>query len=120
MKNLTLIVCFAVGVALSGCRQQDITTVVISVPEMKNEACAQIVVQSISAVEKVPATDIVPDVANRTVTVTYDTMQRGLKNIEMAIAGAGFSANEVPADADAAKALPAACRQVEDGEPGGK
>ncbi len=117
MRNLILTLCFAAGALLSGCRKKDVTTVVISVPEMKNMACAEIVIRAVNRVERVPVSDMNADIGTHEITVTYDTMQRGLKNIEMAIAGAGFQANEVPANAEAAKKLPEACFKP---GPGGK
>ena len=109
MKRLILTLCFVIGAAMIGCRKKDVTTVVISVPEMKNMACAEIVVRAVNTAERVPTADINADIGTCELTVTYDSMQRGLKNIEMAIANAGFAANEVPANAAVAKKLPPEC-----------
>jgi len=79
-------------------------------------ACAEIVIRAVNTVEHIPVSDMNADVAARELTVTYDTMKRGLKNIEMAIAGAGFAANEVPAKAEAAKKLPPECFEAGSGE----
>ena len=41
-------------------------------------------------------------------TVTYESIVASLKNIEFAIADAGFNANDIPANAEAAARLAAA------------
>jgi hypothetical protein len=53
--------------------------------------------------------DTETDIGERMVRVRYDSIKLSIKNIEFAIAEAGFRANEVPADAKAAAALPAEC-----------
>lgn len=97
--------CFAVS-----CRRQDMRTAVISVPEMKNAKCAEIVSEAVQRSQGIGPKDVQVDLEKRTVTVTYDSLQRARKNLEYAIRSAGFSANEIPADAEAAKALPPECR----------
>jgi hypothetical protein len=51
-----------------------------------------------------------PDVAARTVTVTYNSMRLAIKNIEYAITAAGFDVNEEQARPEARQALPEGCR----------
>ena len=97
-------------ILVSGCRTRDVRTVVVFVPEMKNAACSDIVVRAISRCQGVLPNSIQPDMARRTVTVQYESMVTALKNVEFSVAEAGFKANEVPANAEAAKALPPECR----------
>lgn len=99
-----------VATGLASCRRQDVRTVVISVPEMKNEACVARVRTALETVQIVNPAWIVPDVARREVTVRYDSVRHSLKNLEFTIADAGFTANDVPANAIAQQALPPECR----------
>jgi len=103
-------VAVALVVILASCRKQDLRTQTIRVPEMKNAACASIVAEALQRQQGIPPEWIKVDIENRTVTVTYDSLQRALKNLEFAIADAGFQANETPANPEAAAKLPPECR----------
>lgn len=95
------------------CRQRDLRTVRIDVPEMKNEACVAVVRKALSDVSGQRGDmirSVAVDLPSRSVKVTYDSLKLSLKNIEFAIAEGGFRANDIPADEKAAKALPAECR----------
>ena len=92
------------------CRTKDIRTVAIRVPEMKNQSCAQIVGEAVARQQGVLRERVELDPVNRVVRVTYDSMQLAIKNIEHAIADAGFQANDIPANPKAREALPADCR----------
>ena len=95
-------------VCLAGCRKQDMRTVVISVPGLKNPACTQIIQDAFMRQQGIKA--IHPDFQQHTLTVTYDSMVIARKNIEFTIAGAGFDANDIRAPTNAVAALPAACK----------
>ena len=79
-------------------------------PEMKNEACAAVVGAALRKQAGVQPKGVAIDLDKRTVTVRYDSMMTAQKNLEFAVAEAGFQANEVPAKAEAVKALPPECR----------
>jgi hypothetical protein len=108
---------FCVGLVLlmgAGCRKNDYRVLEFRVPEMKNEACADIVRKAIHGSERIkigkaPAKnakettsrksareraisklDIDIDVETRTVKFWYDSIITGQKNIEYRIAAAGF------------------------------
>ena len=115
---------FLLLVGLSGCRKQDVRTVTIQVPEMKNQACVERVIVALAIEiisdpraepdrQRIQAVllsgDIQPDLRTRTVTVKYDSLRLSLKNLEFAIADIGFSANNTPANAEARKKLPPEC-----------
>jgi copper chaperone CopZ len=102
----------AVGlVALAvSCRRQDFRTVVVHVPEMKNEACGTLIASTLIQQQGIAAANIQVDMSRRTVTVRYDSLQRANKNIEFAVANAGFAANSIPANPEAARNLPPECR----------
>lgn len=77
---------------------------------MKNQACAQVVVNALGRQEGVQPGKVDVDFARRVVTVQYDSLMTARKNLEFAVAEAGFQANEVPANALAAGALPVECK----------
>ena len=110
MRRTCTILVAVVALSLVSCRRQDARTVSIHVPGMKNEACVEHVHTSLRRVPGVQVDSIVIDDATRTVLVTYESLNLSLKNIEFAIADAGFDANQVPANAEAVKKLPASCR----------
>jgi copper chaperone CopZ len=109
MRTTVWLAVACVALAVS-CRRQDIRTVVISVPGMKNEKCAAIVVDALQRTQGVAPDRIKVNAEKRTVTASYDSLQRNIKNLEYCIAEAGFAANEIPANAEAVKALPPECR----------
>lgn len=98
------------ALALAGClfKKEDVKTVAIHTPGMKNEECAAIIQKALSALPGV--TIVLPDAAGQKVSVTYDSMSLAIKNLEYAVAEAGFDANEIKAKPEAAAALPASCR----------
>lgn len=100
----------AVFMALvSGCRLRDERTVVISTPGIHNEACVARARAELLKLKGVEYQQIVFDLKERTVTITYDSMQLGRKNLEHAICDAGFAANDLDPTPEAVAALPAAC-----------
>lgn len=105
-----LALCVVVLAGLSGCRRVDARTMKIDVPAMRSVECAHIVGQAVSALKGVHPELTVIDLNDRTVTVTYDSIRIALKNIEFAIADAGFQANDVPPDKERQKSLPEECR----------
>jgi len=109
MRKAPLFLIVLVLAAVS-CRRHDIRTVLIRVPRMKNAVCVEEVRRALARVEGVRDAETAFDLDRRHVIVTYDSLRLSLKNIEFAIAEAGFAANEVPADEKARAALPEACR----------
>ena len=97
-----------VMVGVAACRQADIREKTIAVPQMKNASCETIVVEALRKTDGVFADKI--RAGGGQVTVTYDSMKLALKNLEFAIASAGFDAGTTPADPKAREALPADCR----------
>ena len=113
MKRLFLSCCIAwsvLGLTASGCRLSDKRTFVVEAPAVTNAACAQRVAQALSALDGVEMKTLVFDLEAGAVTVTYESMKLGKKNIEHAIARAGFDANTIPAPEAAKAALPEGCR----------
>jgi copper chaperone CopZ len=104
----------AIGLVLCvtgvSCRQRDLRTMPIHVPGMKSQACVELVKAAVARVPGVLPDKTTVDPATRTVYVTYESLGLSLKNIEFAIADAGFAANEIPAKPEAAAALPPECK----------
>lgn len=116
MRSLPLKAVFILSVLVVSCRQYDYRVAKIYVSGLKNKACAEIVHKAVltelgksGALHEDEGIDI--DLADRTVTVTYNSLKLALKNIEFAIANAGFQANEIPPNPEAVKALPPECTQ---------
>ena len=123
MKRIlpVLLVAAAAAVAAAGCRVRDVRTTTIRVPGLRNEACSNRIASALARlpdsrytndrdntemclrIEKV-------DFATGDLTVRYDSMKVGVRNLEDAIARAGFDTPTFPADAAAREKLPPECR----------
>ncbi len=106
-KTATILATVALLATIS-CRIRDVRTVVIDVPRLRGEECAHRLHRLLLGVDGVDhgALRLEPG----RITVTYDSMKLALKNLEYAIAAAGFDANEIPADPQARERLPEQCR----------
>ncbi len=108
MKRILHVFAIAVLIlAAAGCRQTDVRTARVDVPTVINAACEKRVRDALASLAGVKLDTLA--VTNGVLTVRYDSMMLGLKNIEHAIKDAGFDANEFPADPDALKKLPREC-----------
>ena len=96
MYKLLLLLC-AASLFLTGCRVRDERTFTVSIPGVRTTEDQAIVRAALNPLPGIIRESIVFDSAKRTVALSYDSMQVAHKNIEIAIAEAGFSANEVPA-----------------------
>ncbi len=103
MKHLfSLFVLFGV-LLVSGCRVSDVRVFTVKVPAMAAEEDVQRIRKALAPLNGVNKEQAVYDVKEHTVTVTYDSMVVAHKNIEIAIAEAGYGANGIPAIHAAAK-----------------
>ena len=109
MKSTYLALFVGLAAMLSACRMQDVRTIRISVPAMRNPACTEVVRVALSKLQGVMGERTRFDLKRHTVTVSYDSLLLSLKNVEFAIADAGFAADEVPANTNAVAALPPEC-----------
>ena len=77
-----------------GCRRTDVRDFEVSIPKMtaENELAIRQSLANFGGVEK---TSLKFDQKTKKLTLRYDSMQLAKKNIEMAIAKAGFEANGV-------------------------
>lgn len=97
-------------VALLGCRQSRPREVVVQVPGLNGAPCAERIREALAQTDGVNLATVQFDYERQQVTVGFDSMNVATKNIEHAIAGAGFDANSIPADAAARANLPPECR----------
>ncbi len=110
MKSaVSLALLFAAALLASGCRVRDVRTVDLRVPGVADEAA---LARAERALKTLPdsrlsnkAGDDTPclrvlsmDYASGTMTVRYDSMKVGTKNLVDALSKAGFEAGEVRAD----------------------
>ena len=118
-RILQLLVLLMLVIGSSSCRRHDYRRHVVFLPKLENKTCAAVVSNAVVRLSHGPNMGgmacidpgkFVFNMAERTVTLEYDSMKVATKNIEHAIAKAGFAANEIAADADAEKKLPAGCR----------
>ena len=91
-----------------GCLRQDVLTVTISVPQLKATECSKSIQDALLKIDGIMFAQ--PDPATHSIVVTYDSKKLALKNIEFLISGAGFDANDTPANPEARAALPESCR----------
>jgi copper chaperone CopZ len=96
MKRVIALLAF-VALSFSGCRVSDIREMAVKVPGMVSEADVQNVRAALMSLGGIDKKKTVFDAEARTVTVCYDSMVIAHKNIEIAIAEAGYAANGIPA-----------------------
>ncbi len=102
MSKLLFSVPFSIAVPLAaaalcvaaGCRRTDVRDFEVSIPALKaeNEPAIR---SALSGFEGVDKASLKFDRQGRKLTLRYDSMKLAKKNIEMAIAKAGFEANGV-------------------------
>lgn len=120
MKRLFPLLALAV-LAAAGCRVRDVRTATIRVPGLRNEACSNRIARALSALPDSRYTNdrddpetclriLGADFETGDLTVRYDSMKVGIRNLEAAIAQAGFDTPTFPADEKARANLPPECR----------
>ena len=97
MKKMMIALAFA-ALAFAGCRQKDVRDFTINVPALSQESEGA-VRSALAGCCGVDMSSVELDPANHCVKLRYDSMQTAKKNIEFALAEAGFQANDVkPSD----------------------
>ncbi len=104
-----VLVCLLALLAGSGCFRQNVLTVTLHVPQMKDAAQVAAVEQALRGspnpappgamgwIEGIVSVQCNPQAQQ--VSVTYDARRIAQKNIEHLISGAGFDVNDIPAHA---------------------
>lgn len=118
MKAITALCFLGLLLAAAGCRQHDYRTITIHVPEMRHDACTQLVGRALLSLPGLKQQSVTFDTANGTVTLTYDSLLAADKNAEYLIANAGFAVDSesrgtpfrIPANPEAMANLPPECR----------
>jgi len=108
MTARTALFAAALAAALCGCRRTDVRDFEIKVPALTRENATKIVgslmvYDGVQDVAKLQKDSIVIDESAHTIKVKYDSMKVAKKNLEMAIALAGFEANGVTPESVGAK-----------------
>lgn len=93
----TALICVLAAMTLCGCRIQDQRELVIKVPQMKTEGDVAKVRTSLLPLRGIDLEHAKFDLAAQTLTLSFDSMVIAHKNIEIAIAEAGYDANEIGA-----------------------
>ncbi len=96
MKHVFVWLAFALSLA-AGCRVSDVREMEVRVPAMASNADVQKVRSALAQLGGVDKEKTAFDAAGRTVKVWYDSMVVAHKNIEIAIAEAGYDANGIKA-----------------------
>ena len=113
MNRLFLGLLCVAALAVAGCRRVDERTFTVDVPQASTAADEQALRAALAVYGGIDAKDptaIVFDAAKHQLTVRYDSMKVGVRNLEDAIARAGFDTPTFPADAAAREKLPPECR----------
>ena len=95
MKHASAIALAAIvlaAAATTGCRQRDIRTTVIRVPQATSEADRSAIKAELAKIDGIDVEHAV--FTNGTLTIDYDSMKLGIKNIEHAIKDIGYDAND--------------------------
>jgi copper chaperone CopZ len=94
--------------ALLGCYRRVEQELVVSVPQMKSEACFLIIQKALQGVQGLKSAT--PDFEQRTIIVTFDSEKLARRNIEYVVAATGFAANDLPRNEAAYGNLPSGCQ----------
>jgi hypothetical protein len=98
------------ALCVAGCFRQEVVTLEIRAPQVRNETAASLVRAAFGGFDTGLVHRLEIDTARGAVRVTYDSTRVARKNLEIALADAGFDANAIPADPEKRKALPPECR----------
>ncbi|NLB70275.1 MAG: hypothetical protein GX804_11470 [Lentisphaerae bacterium] len=113
-REFFIIAVIAVFTLLNGCRVSDVKEATVIAPGVRNETCLEKVSEAIKTVhistKSKPPEVVSADFETGEIVIRYDSMQLGTKNLEHAIAEAGFSCGPFPANKEAAAKLPSECR----------
>lgn len=83
-------------------------TAEISLPTVQCGMCAKTIEKALNKVDGVTNADV--DIENKKATVTYDDSKTSLEQIESAITGAGYGANDKKANQEAYDKLHGCCK----------
>ena len=108
IMSLALSYALALGVLVAACSTAETRTAKINVPTAQCMMCANNIDKALKKVDGVTEVNVDMDV--KVVSVTYDATRTDVATLEQAIAGAGYQANQAPADSTAYASLPDCCK----------
>lgn len=109
MKTLILgIVAFATFSTLASAQTKAVQKAVIQTPGVQDEACKTRIENFL--VHEYGVATVKADFKKHTVTVQWYTDRTNIENIKTALANMGYDADDVSANPDVYKRLPAACK----------
>jgi periplasmic mercuric ion binding protein len=94
-------------------QSKPIQTVKLSTPTVQCESCKKRIETYLKRYDGVMSINV--NVKKKETTVKYITDRINQEEVKTAIANAGYDANDVPANPDSYKKLPACCKKPEDG-----
>ncbi len=97
MKYMVLLSAFAALLFGAGCRVSDVREMTVHIPALADDADVQRVRAALAPLNGVNKEQAVFDIQGKKVVLTYDSMVIAKKNIEIAIAEAGYDANGIQA-----------------------
>ena len=110
MKHLQLSIIALFGLVLTSFAQQKVSDkAVIKTPTVICDMCKEKIEKYLG--KEYGVTSVKVDVKKKTTSVTWLTDRTNIENIKTAIANAGYDADDVSADEDAYKKLPACCKK---------
>lgn len=113
MKFLKLSLVFILFFAANSFAQSKTTgKAIISTPSVKCDMCKGKIEKALFKQQGI--TSVKVDVKKKTTTVTWIADRTNIENIKTMIANAGYDADDVTADEDAYKRLPACCKKPEE------
>lgn len=97
MKHMLVLLVLAGSLLGGGCRVSDVRELTVNVPGMAAESDVASIKKALAPLNGVNKDTAVFDLKSHTIKVSYDSMVVATKNIEIAIAEAGFDANGITA-----------------------
>ena len=112
MKKLSLILISLFGlVSITMAQQTNTVKAVISTPTIQCEMCKKKIQNYVSRQNGIKS--VVVNLKNKTTTVTWIPDSTNIEEVKASIASVGYDADDVKADEEAYKKLPACCKMQE-------
>lgn len=102
MKYIAIIVMLCFASVLSGCRRADVRDFTLDIPALTQEN-AQLIGTALMQFSAVERDSLKFDFADKKLSLRYDSLGVAKKNLEMAVAAVGFTANGITPESVGAK-----------------
>ncbi len=113
MKKLVTLLAFVFSFAFLANAQIKATKVIIKLPTVQCESCKERIERYLSKEEGILESNV--NYKKKQITVKFMSDRTNIENIKTAIANIGYDADDVEANQDMYKKLPACCKKPEDG-----